>query len=496
VTLLFVLKNLLIYLISKRQIAIAFSLANRLSLEKYNSYLKKSYGFHSDNNTAVLLRNFTQMPFELINYIILPFIAILNELLVLLLIITGITIYDPLLFWSLIIFTAPFLLIYNKIYKKKLREVSLKRDEESANMYKLGLQSMEAFREITLFNKTGYFKPLFKNTVDKYSKSLSETYLMNAFSPKFVETVAVLAIFSIFISGFLLNKDLAVLAQFLILFAIAAFRLIPSMNKIILSSNYIKSSSYIFKHFDASIEEVTPEAEMPLSPPISFREKLVIKDLSFSFSEKNVQVLDKLNLVITKGQTIGIIGSSGTGKTTLLNILLRLHSESSGGIYVDDTKVDRSNVSSWYRLVSYVPQNITLLDGTITENIAFGVPVNEVDEALLKKVINQSQLEEFVKTLPLGCETQIGEKGMRISGGQRQRIGIARALYHGGQILIFDEATSSLDTETEEMLTEAINNISHKDLTIIIVAHRMQTLKYCDTIYKLNKGLISLSHQN
>ena len=143
--------------------------------------------------------------------------------------------------------------------------------------------------------------------------------------------------------------------------------------------------------------------------------------------------------------------------------------------------------------MSYVPQNITLLDGSIKENIAFGINQKEINNDLLAKVIKQAQLESFVSEPPDGLNTPIGEKGIKISGGQRQRIGIARALYHGGQILIFDEATSSLDTETEEMLTEAINNISHQELTIIIVAHRIQTLKYCDKIYKLEKGKIIIS---
>ena len=496
VTLVFVLKNFVIYLISKKQITVSFNMASRLSLEKYNSYLSKPYSFHANSNTAVLLRNFTQMPFDLIQYLILPFIAIINESFILLLIVATITFFDPLLFLSLIVFMAPFLLIYNRIYRKRLRSISARRDEESAYMFKLGLQSMEAFREIAVFNKSDYFKPIYKKTVDRYSKSISEAYLINTISPKFVETVAVLAIFSIFISGYLLNKDLAALAQFLIIFAIAAFRIIPSMNKIILFSNYIKTSSYIFEHFDNQEKDSSNESSIKENKSehlINFTESLELKNISFSFDDKKESVLTNLNLSIKKGETIGIIGSSGSGKSTLLNILLRLYQEQSGGIYIDGNKIEKTQLSAWYKLVSYVPQNITLLDGSISENIAFGITDREIDKNLLSKVIKQSQLESFVSELPNGVLTQIGEKGIKISGGQRQRIGIARALYHGGKILIFDEATSSLDTETEEMLTEAINNISHQEFTIIIVAHRIQTLKYCDAIYKLENGGIKLN---
>lgn len=492
----FILKNVFLFLISKKQISVAFKIASRLSLEKYNSYLKKPYSFHSENNTAVLLRNFTQMPFELINYLVLPFIAILNELFMLALIIGIIALYDPLLFFSLIILTTPFLLIYNRIYKKKLAYISSKKDEESSQMFKIGLQSMDAYREITVFNKANFFKPMFKKIVDGYSKSMAESYLMNSFSPKFVETVAVIAIFSIFISGYFLNKDLAVLAQFLIIFAISAFRIIPSMNKIILSTNYIKSSSYIFQYFNLSDEDSVPldeSKEKGHTESIEFNEKLEIKNLCFSF-DKEKQVLSDINLTVYKGQTIGIIGSSGAGKSTLLNILLRLFIEDSGGIYVDKMKIDKSKEKEWYKLVSYVPQNITLLDSSIIENIAFGIENDNINKEQLTIAIRQSQLENFIDTLPNGINTQIGEKGIKISGGQRQRIGIARALYHGGKILIFDEATSSLDTETEEMLTESINNISHHELTIIIVAHRIQTLKYCDRIYKLDEGKIKVEN--
>jgi ABC-type multidrug transport system fused ATPase/permease subunit len=416
---------------------------------------------------------------------------------ILLIIVLIIHFYDPQLFWSLILFTTPFLFIYNKVYKKKLRNISQRRDKESSSVFKSGLQSMEAFREIVLFNKRSFFIPRFKKNIDSYTNTSGETYVLNTFSPKIVETVAIVAIFSIFISGYFFQKDIPTLAQFLIVFSIAAFRIIPSLNKIILCSNYIKSSSYIFQHFEKneSIVVANEKEKSRGTQPIAFSEKLEIKNLSFSYPNTTINVLNRLNLIVEKGNTIGIVGPSGGGKTTLLNVLLRLHIETEGGIYVDEKKINDDDLFAWYKLVSYVPQNITLLDATIAENIAFGIPKSEIDKKLLNSVIEQSQLTDFLNQLQLGTETEIGEKGIKISGGQRQRIGIARALYHGGKILIFDEATSALDNETEEMLTESINNISHKEYTIVIVAHRIQTLKYCDVIYKLENGEIKNHHE-
>ena len=212
---------------------------------------------------------------------------------------------------------------------------------------------------------------------------------------------------------------------------------------------------------------------------------------SLAIKEHGKTVLENVSFTICAGDQWAIVGPSGSGKTTLLNILLRLYQENSGGIFVDKTQITKENLEAWYKMVSYVPQNITLIDGTITENIAFGVTAGNVDYVALKKAVQRAQLEEFISHLPDGVNTSIGEKGIKISGGQRQRIGIARALYHGGEILIFDEATSSLDSETERMLTESIHNISHQEYTIIIVAHRIQTLKYCDYIYRLEKGVLS-----
>jgi ABC-type multidrug transport system fused ATPase/permease subunit len=492
ITLIFILKNLLLFIVSKKQTNIAFKLATKLAFDKYSTYLNKPYSFHNENNTAVLLRNFSQLPFELVSYLIIPFVAIINELFVLILIISGITFYNPLLFMSLIIFTAPFLMIYNSVYKKKLKEISDKRDSESSNLYKTGLQSMESFREIVVFGKRNYFKPIFHDKLKRFGETNGEMYFLNTFSPKIIEVVAILGIFSIFIAGYFFNKDLAVLAQFLIVFSIAAYRVIPSLNKIILCSNYIKSSSYIFDYFHKNEGEEVDEEDM-VSTPIVFNKTLTLKDLSFIYPGKDARVLNNINLEIKKGETIGIVGASGGGKTTLLNILLRLYEETEGGIYVDGNLINKTNLEEWYKLVSYVPQNITMLDGSVFENIAFGIDGGEIDNELLNKVINQAQLEDFVKGLSDGVNTQIGEKGVKISGGQRQRIGIARALYHGGKILIFDEATSSLDSETEKELTESINSISHNEYTIIIVAHRIQTLIYCDKIYDLKNGCLSLN---
>jgi len=252
ITTIFIIKNIILFFIYKLQSTTAFYLSGRIAFDKYNSYLNKPYRFHAENNSAHLLRNFVQIPTELISYSVLPFFNIINELFILFLITIGITLYDPLLFMSLVLFSLPFLFIYDRVYKKKLKQISELRNSSHSGMYKSGMQSMEGFREIVVFNKKDYFKSVFKNYLTIFSKTSGDTYLMNIFSPKMVETVAVISIFLIFIFGFWFGKNLSSLAQFLIVFAIAAYRIIPSMNKLILSFNYIKGSAYVYEYFEKS----------------------------------------------------------------------------------------------------------------------------------------------------------------------------------------------------------------------------------------------------
>jgi ABC-type multidrug transport system fused ATPase/permease subunit len=226
---------------------------------------------------------------------------------------------------------------------------------------------------------------------------------------------------------------------------------------------------------------------------ISFSKEIIFKDILFRFPDSEQPVLNHLSFSIQKGEKIGFVGTSGSGKTTLMNILLRFYIENSGDVLVDGVKLVRDNMSSWRKKIGYVKQDIFMIDGTIKENIAFGE--DEADEARLMKVIQQASLEKFVKSLPDGVNTLIGEFGSRLSGGQKQRIGIARSLYRDAEILIFDEATSALDNATEQEVTESIDRLSDTNKTIFIIAHRITTLKNCDKIFELKNGEIAGMHK-
>ncbi|MFW9986092.1 MAG: ATP-binding cassette domain-containing protein [Candidatus Odinarchaeota archaeon] len=223
--------------------------------------------------------------------------------------------------------------------------------------------------------------------------------------------------------------------------------------------------------------------------PLNFKYRLKLENLSFSYPNSKNPVLNSLNLEIAPNTTIGLIGTTGSGKTTLVDIILGLLSPESGKILVDDTEINKNNISAWQKNIGYVPQTIYLTDDTIARNIAFAIPDEEIDMDRVKESARLAELNVFIETLPKHYQTYVGEKGVRLSGGQRQRIGIARALYHNPKLLVMDEATSALDGITENVIMDAIHNLSGKK-TIIMIAHRLSTVKECDVIYILEQGEI------
>jgi ATP-binding cassette, subfamily B, bacterial PglK len=491
IVLFFVVKNILFYWASFRQTRITYGVAERLTTLQFEKYLYQPYSSHVKDNTSVLLRKIIEIPYNFTNGIMLPVVQLINEIIVMALIIFGILLYNSLLFISMVLFITPFFIFYARVYKNQLKNVSHERERGHSDMFRKGKQSIEGFREILLFNKFSYFQPAFGTSVNRFTKAIAKLYHLNLFSPKIIETLAIVCVLVIFVVGLAFQYNIEKLVAFLGTFAIAAYRLIPSVNKMVMSYNNIRSSEFVFDHFrtvkwDQPKKEISNEDVKPLS----FTGGVELKNISFSFYQDEI-LLNNVNLTICKGEIIGVMGKSGSGKSTLINVLLGLYAPSAGKILVDGTEVNEANIVNWHKTISFVPQSPVLLEGTIEENIAFGITRETVDKHRLKWAIENSGLTEFIESLPLDMATHIGDKSLNISGGQKQRIAIARALYHNGKILIFDEATSSLDLETEEFLTSAIKKLASQSYTVIIIAHRKETLKYCDRIYKIKDGKIS-----
>jgi ABC-type multidrug transport system fused ATPase/permease subunit len=268
----------------------------------------------------------------------------------------------------------------------------------------------------------------------------------------------------------------------------ATFRLLPSINRILSSLQnikYYKSSLEIISNELVGASKNLNEKEI-LVGEIDFKKSLELKHISFSYKDNN-PILENIDLKINKGELIGIIGQSGAGKTTLINIIVGLLTQNSGKIFLDGNELSHDKINLWKCKIGYVPQDVYLIDDTIEKNIAFGIDADKINSQNIEKSISQSQLKSFINQLPNGINTIVGERGVQISGGQRQRIGIARALYNDAEFLVLDEATSSLDVETETEFINAVLSLK-RNKTILIITHRLSTIENCDKIFKIDKG--------
>ena len=284
------------------------------------------------------------------------------------------------------------------------------------------------------------------------------------------------------------GKSIDLLLPIIGLFAAAAFRLLPSVNRVIGAVQLLRFTSPIANTLYDEIHLIHKTESISYEGEVILKNNLEIKNVRFSYPSSELEIIKDININIIFGKTVGFIGESGAGKSTLVDIILGLLTPVSGEIIVDGINITKS-IRGWQNQIGYVPQSIYLVDDSLRRNIAFGLPIKDISDDAVWQAARSAKLEEFINKLPDGLETIVGERGVKLSGGQQQRIGIARALYHNPSVLVLDEATSSLDIETERKVMDAVNEL-HGEKTILIVAHRLSTVESCDYIYRLEQGKI------
>ena len=380
--------------------------------------------------------------------------------------------------------------IATRVLKPRLNDIGRKNQETQSRIAKWRLQAIYGLKDVKVLNRQDFF---IRNYYEqgKIGADIDRDYaVLNSVPRLMIETVFMAVVLLYVLFYIVQGGDATTLLPQLTAFGVAAVRIMPSANRI---NTHITTIAYNQFSLDFVYENLTEsmktdkamraERAAIAGPALHMNNMIELRHITFAYPDSDVNIFTDADMVIKKGQSVGIMGPSGAGKSTIVDILLGLLHVKSGDILCDGSNIF-SNYESWLAQIGYIPQSIYLVDESIRENIAFGIDADEIDDKRIWEVMEEAQLADFVRSLPEGLDTTIGDRGVRLSGGQRQRIGIARALYHNPEILVFDEATSALDNETEAAVMEAINSF-HGKKTMVIIAHRLNTIEKCDVIYEV-----------
>ncbi|RAU83296.1 ABC transporter ATP-binding protein [Pontibacter arcticus] len=489
-----ILKNIASLLIIRKQASYTLSLYKYFSSHLFSYYYRKGFLFFKSNNPNKITRNINSIPSEFSNSLVSNLLNFINELLILILIVIGILLYDPLVIVLLLVFVVPIFGILYRSVKNKASSIQNELNELNPKIGKNMFQSIYGYVDVQMTNTELYFKKIHDTYLHRATLLKAKDKVIQQAPTKVIESAMIAAIVLVALYGTLFLENQSHLTGLLTIFALAAYRVLPSVNRLMIALIGIKGYQYTLEVITQINQEEVKEAAVPVSEQIiPFQNEIKISDLSFAYDNKK-PVLQHINLSIPIGASIGIIGRSGSGKSTLINILLGFLYPKEGYISVDDTVVTPDNLQSFRKLIGYVQQDVYVLDATIAENVAFGIPASEIDLSKVEHALKSASMLTFASQLPNGIHTRIGDRGSLLSGGQKQRIGIARAIYSGAKILVFDEATSALDTQTEIEITESIKALSEENITMLIIAHRYTTLKYCNAIIELENGLVKQVH--
>lgn len=480
-----VLKNVAVIYLYRFERDYIYSLYKHLSERLYESYYHKGLGFIKHSNTAILTRNVNVVSLIFATNILKPIATIIGEGLLLLLMFAALILYSPIIALIAVGLFMPVVALFYFSMRKRLNAIG---DRENAAQRAKGRIVAETFRgyaDIEINNAFPLTLSNFSKAIDEAVKLRKEYATIGMLPQMFTEVGLAIGLTVIIIVSLYNSSDNLVIL--LGIFAIAGVRLLPSLRTIMASWSSIRYNRYTIDTLLEAGSEQEQTATTTTTERFNFERSIELRDVEFCFEDSDTPLLKDISLTINKGERLGITGASGVGKTTLFNIILGLYRPTSGAIYVDGERLDKSNIRKWQNSIGYVSQSVFIADSTLIENIALGCDSEEIDIERINRVIELADLREFVSSLPDGIHSRIGEQGSKISGGQRQRIGIARALYKNSEILFFDEATSSLDNKTEENINNAIHNLSLKNssLTIVIIAHRESSLEYCDRIITL-----------
>ncbi len=478
-----------IWMISMFANKVGTEIADRL----YNHYLKQNWLFHASGSSAQLTRKIAIETQRVTGGILTPLMHMNARIILALLMILSIFVYDPkvavLIFLT---FSIAYLILF-KVVRMRIQRNGKTISEVNEKRFRLMNEGFGGIKDVLLLGRDGDFIKRFNQTGIQLAYSQGANAALGQAPKHFMELVAfgsMIVIVLYLITSH--NGDLGIVLPLLSVYALAGLKLLPAFQLIYASTASIKGHSPGFEAIQKDLlKSVEKESSIVKKEKdhISPKEQISLENITFTYPGIDEPVLDELNISIPANSVIGIVGPSGSGKSTLIDVLLGLIKPQQGILKIDDKTINDGNLRSWQNAIGFVSQSIFLSEGTIAENVAFGIPEGEINVEQVTQALKLAHLDELVNSLEKGIDTKVGERGVQLSGGQRQRIGIARALYYEAEVLVFDEATSSLDGITEKMIMEAIHEFSGKK-TIIMIAHRLKTVEKCDQIFFVDKGKV------
>jgi len=465
----------------------SFAIGADLSIEIYRRTLYQDYSVHLSRNSSEVINGIITKTNTVIGGVLIPILNLISSALLIIAIVSVLVSVNIIV---AVLSLIGFLVIYLGIViltRVRIQENSRIIADNSTQMIKSLQEGLNGIRDVLIDNAQKFYCQLYQNADLPLRRASGNNQFING-SPRYaMEAIGMSLIASI--AYMLIQKEggVATVIPVLGVFALGAQKLLPALQQVYSSYSHIKGAN-------SSFEDVLSLLNQPLSKYVEqsenilipFKKEIRLKNFSFRYEKSTPWVLKNINLAFNKGERIGIIGGTGSGKSTLIDIIMGLLSPVEGMLSVDNQLINKKNINKWQKHIAHVPQSVYLSDSTIEENIAFGIPKDEINSQLVKVAAQQAQISDLISGWRDGYKTFVGEQGARLSGGQRQRIGIARALYKKSDVLILDEATSALDNATEQRIMNTVKELS-SEITIIIISHKLSTLKDCDRIVKLDK---------
>ena len=487
----FVAKNAFLFIQQKLTLAFVYTNQFATSERMMRNYLRRGYEFYLNADTAVVQRSITS-DVNNMYALILSLLQLLSDG-VMSLFVVG---YCLMTNGVMTVLLAVSLLTLMAVIKGVLKPVMYKAGKDNQDYYS-GLfkwisQMVQGIKAVKIACKEQYFVDEYRRCGRGYVNAVRRYSLYNNVPKLLIETVCIAVMMGYMIALTVMGTAAENMLEVLATLAAAAFVLLPAVNRI---NNQINSIAYFepfFMGVSDNLQDEIKDSRVDMAfasegeERMPLKHSIELKDIVYAYPNTDKLIFDHADLAVPIGASVGIVGTSGAGKSTIVDIMLGLLEIKEGSILADGTDV-KTCYRSWLKNIGYIPQMIFMLDDTIRRNVAFGVHDEKIDEDRVWEVLREAKLDEFVRSLPEGLDTGIGERGIRLSGGQRQRIGIARALYHDPEVLILDEATSALDNDTESAIMESINSL-HGRKTLVIIAHRLQTIEKCDMVYRVEDG--------